>query len=57
MLVWCVVQIEDVKLFYERRSHTSKGCGFVNMNSRVEAVLAIEGLHQKLTMPVGSILH
>jgi hypothetical protein len=32
------VQVEEVNLFRERRTHQSKGCGFVTMHTREQAV-------------------
>lgn len=33
-----VLQVQEVNLFRERRTHTSKGCGFVTMRTRDQAV-------------------
>lgn len=36
---WCGVgQVEEVNLFRERRTHVSKGCGFITMQTRDQAI-------------------
>jgi hypothetical protein len=35
-VVWC--QVEEVNLFRERRTHVSKGCGFITMQTREQAI-------------------
>jgi hypothetical protein len=31
-------QVEEVNLFRERRTHVSKGCGFITMQTRKQAI-------------------
>lgn len=39
-------QVEEVNLFRERRTHVSKGCGFVTMHSRDQAIaVSRQALH------------
>jgi hypothetical protein len=42
--------VEEVNIFKERRSHASKGCGFVLMASRAAARAAIEALNEAHVM-------
>lgn len=37
-------QVEVINLFRERRTHISKGCGFVTMATRQQAMAAMEAL-------------
>lgn len=39
--------VEEVNLFRERRTNQSKGCGFVTMATRAQAVAAMDGLDEK----------
>lgn len=35
----CVIlQVQEVNLFRERRTHVSKGCGFITMQTREQAI-------------------
>lgn len=42
--------VEEVNLFRERRTHLSKGCGFILMSKRDRAVLAMDALDEKHVM-------
>lgn len=42
--------VEDINLFRERRTHISKGCGFITLGSREEAMQAMEALDDKYTV-------
>jgi hypothetical protein len=33
-----LLQVEEVNLFRERRTHVSKGCGFITMHTREQAI-------------------
>lgn len=43
-------KVIDVNIFTDRKSSFSKGCGFVSMGSRLEAIAAMEGLNEKYIM-------
>eukprot|EP00878_Enallax_costatus_P031789 GHUV01034836.1.p1 GENE.GHUV01034836.1~~GHUV01034836.1.p1 ORF type:complete len:209 (+),score=50.80 GHUV01034836.1:1094-1720(+) len=40
-------EVESINLFHERRTHASKGCGFVTMATREQAVAAMNALDEK----------
>eukprot|EP00775_Hariotina_reticulata_P001643 gene1644-1985_t len=40
-------EVEEINLFRERRTHLSKGCGFVTMASREQAMAAMAALDEK----------
>lgn len=42
--------VEEINVFRERRSNQSKGCGFVTMASRAEAVAAMDALDERHLM-------
>ncbi|KIZ04483.1 CUG-BP- and ETR-3-like factor 4 [Monoraphidium neglectum] len=46
--------VKEINLFRERRTNQSKGCGFVTMETRAQAVAAMEGLDEKHTLEGGS---
>jgi hypothetical protein len=48
------VQVEEVDLFRECRTHLSKGCGFVTMVARDAAVAAMQTLDEKHVMEGGT---
>jgi RNA recognition motif-containing protein len=39
--------VEEIVLFRDRRTRTSKGCGFVTMGSREQAITAMEALDER----------
>lgn len=41
-------QVEEVNLFRERRTHVSKGCGFITMQTREQAIEVRRGSAQQL---------
>jgi RNA recognition motif-containing protein len=43
-------KVEEVNIFKERRTHVSKGCGFVLMAAREAARAAIEALDEQHAM-------
>jgi RNA recognition motif-containing protein len=45
--------VKEINLFRERRTNQSKGCGFVTMETRAQAVAAMEGLDEKHTLVRG----
>lgn len=45
-------QVEEVNIFADRKTNMSKGCGFIMMASRDQALHAIEGLNEKYIMQV-----
>ena len=48
------MQVEEIDLFRERRTHLSKGCGFVTMVTRGGAVAAMQALDEKHVMEGGT---
>ncbi len=47
-----LLQVEEVNLFRERRTLLSKGCGFVTMATREQALAAMEALNDSHVMEV-----
>jgi hypothetical protein len=44
------LQVEEVNLFRERRTHVSKGCGFITMHTRKQAIaVSRQALHSTVT--------
>lgn len=43
-------EVEDVNLFRERRTHASKGCGFITMHTREQAIATMAALDEKHLM-------
>lgn len=43
-----------MNIFADRKTNMSKGCGFIMMASRDQALYAIEGLNEKYIMQVWS---
>ena len=49
---WCWGgQVEEVYIMKDKAAGQSKGCAFVRFASTDAANAAIQGLHQKITMP------
>ena len=46
-----VQQVDEIYLMKDKQTGQSKGCAFVKFGSVEIANAAIEGLHQKMTMP------
>lgn len=51
------VQMVNFVLFMNRQLGTSKGCGFAFFKEKKDAEAAIEGLHDKRTLPVMPLTH
>jgi hypothetical protein len=52
-LLLLLLQVEEVNLFSERRTHVSKGCGFVTMHTREQAIAVrrLAAQHCHLALP------